>query len=75
MTKLLPTNPTHIYKILPKKDFKNAIKLVIVVSKRFWPSRLNGIICSDCFLPEIWFDSPERVGELILESDPQQVWI
>jgi monoamine oxidase len=38
----------------------NAIKIVMKFSKRFWPVQLQGIICSNCFIPELWFDEPKK---------------
>lgn len=32
------------------------LKAVLKFSKQFWPDKLHGMICSDCYFPEIWFE-------------------
>merc|ERR1712137_232947 len=33
------------------------LKVVFKFTKRYWPKKLHGMVCSDCFFPEIWFES------------------
>jgi hypothetical protein len=48
-----------------------AMKIVMKFSHRFWPSEVHGVICSESFLPELWFEEPNRVGVLTPQSRPQ----
>nr|CCA16126.1 unnamed protein product [Albugo laibachii Nc14] len=41
-----------------------AIKIILVVSKRFWPADTHGVICSDMFIPEFWINSNAGIGFL-----------
>jgi len=46
----------------------SAVKVCLEFSNRFWPRELHGMICGNCFIPEFWFESPDRVGGLMPES-------
>jgi len=59
-----PALPAAKVEAIKLVQFENAIKVVLKMSKRFWPVELHGVICSDAIIPEFWFDGPERVGAL-----------
>lgn len=47
----LPPEKTMAIKTI---GMSNAVKVVIAFSGRFWPEDLFDVVCSGCFLPEIW---------------------
>jgi len=67
-----PPLPPKKKEAIQSLKMDNAIKLVLVCSKRFWPSKLNGVICPDALIPEMWFDGPERTGKLTPQSKPSK---
>jgi len=66
--KFTPSLPVPKQIALKQLKMENAIKMVCVFTQKFWPSKLGGIICIDTPIPEIWFETPERVGILTPES-------
>lgn len=60
--------PPPKQKAIKSLKMENAIKIVLEFSERFWPSRLGGIVCVDTLIPEMWFECPDRVGELTPQS-------
>ena len=61
--KFVPPLPRWKISSIKAIDMTAAIKVVVVVSRVFWPESMHGVICSRCPFPEIWFDKPDRVGE------------
>jgi len=64
---LLRKRSSSIRKVASRKsgdDVSVFRRLLLTFSERFWPSRLNGVVCADTLIPEMWFEHPERVGEL-----------
>jgi monoamine oxidase len=53
---------------LRKMTMYGAAKISLLFTRRFWPKGLQGMICADTFVPELYFDEPERVGSLTEES-------
>lgn len=53
---------------------ENAIKIFIKFSERFWPEKLQGVICADSVIPEIYFNGPHRTGILPkgIQGSPSQ---
>jgi len=46
-----------------------ALKVCLEFSAKFWPNELHGMICGSSFIPEFWFEDPEKVvGGLSSES-------
>jgi len=35
-------------------EFENALKIVLLMNKRFWPKELQGVICADSIIPEFF---------------------
>eukprot|EP00163_Fabomonas_tropica_P014976 TRINITY_DN2728_c0_g1_i3.p1 TRINITY_DN2728_c0_g1~~TRINITY_DN2728_c0_g1_i3.p1 ORF type:complete len:128 (+),score=10.66 TRINITY_DN2728_c0_g1_i3:120-503(+) len=33
----------------------NALKIIVQFTEKFWPADMNGMICSHCEIPELWF--------------------
>ncbi|POM70377.1 Lysine-specific histone demethylase 1 [Phytophthora palmivora] len=50
-------------------DMRRAGKVLLHMSGRFWPENAHGVVCSDCFLPEFWFNSTEGIGHLRPNGD------
>lgn len=50
-------------------DMRRAGKVLLHMSGRFWPENAHGVVCSDCFLPEFWFNSTEGIGHLKPNGD------
>jgi|ERR1712130_254569 len=50
-----PPLPTEFAKTIADIKLENAIKVILVFEKRFWPKELHGMICAGCLIPEIWF--------------------
>ena len=42
---------------LHRVQFSNGAKVHLLFSERVWPSDADGVIFSDCFVPEMWFRS------------------
>lgn len=66
--KFQPPLPKQKIDAIKNLGVENAIKIVLTFSKRFWPSRLNGIVCADTLIPEMWFEHFDRVGEITPHS-------
>lgn len=51
--------PLHEDKINSIQSLKcePGLKAVLKFTKKFWPDNLHGMICSDCYFPEIWFEN------------------
>eukprot|EP01114_Cavostelium_apophysatum_P017495 TRINITY_DN5212_c0_g1_i1.p1 TRINITY_DN5212_c0_g1~~TRINITY_DN5212_c0_g1_i1.p1 ORF type:complete len:504 (+),score=50.73 TRINITY_DN5212_c0_g1_i1:31-1512(+) len=64
----VPPLPSSKVTAIQALGVDNAIKVVLKFSHRFWPSRLNGIVCADSLIPEMWFEHFDRVGELTSRS-------
>eukprot|EP01116_Phalansterium_solitarium_P006231 TRINITY_DN18539_c0_g1_i1.p1 TRINITY_DN18539_c0_g1~~TRINITY_DN18539_c0_g1_i1.p1 ORF type:complete len:535 (+),score=185.93 TRINITY_DN18539_c0_g1_i1:35-1639(+) len=65
-----PPLPQEKIKATQALAMDGAIKVVMKFSRRFWPDEFHGVICSHSFLPELWFDGPQRVGALTPWSKP-----
>jgi len=40
-------------------QMESACKVILKFSRRSWPEKLHGMVCSDCFVPEIWFEEKD----------------
>ena len=36
-----------------------AMKVILQFADAFWPLNMEGVVCADCFVPELWFESHE----------------
>jgi Flavin containing amine oxidoreductase len=64
----VPPLPRAHEMALAKMVMAGASKITLLFRRRFWPADLHGMICSDTFVPEIYFDMPARPGSLTPES-------
>ena len=49
-----PPLPTPQAAAVDAISIGNALKIVLKLSKRFWPADFYDAVCADCFLPEVW---------------------
>ncbi|KAH9576989.1 hypothetical protein CY35_01G191100 [Sphagnum magellanicum] len=49
-----PPLPPSKLKSIQSIGMRNALKVIMAFSESFWPEDLFDVICTDCFLPEIW---------------------
>jgi len=61
----LPPAKQHAIKVM---QMEPAMKIALKFKTQFWPKETHGVICSNSFVPEFWFDAPDRVGALSPES-------
>lgn len=54
--KFSPPLPADKQAAISSMECEPALKLLVKFSKRVWPAELHGIVCSDTFAPELWFD-------------------
>eukprot|EP01125_Pyxidicula_operculata_P010784 TRINITY_DN3554_c0_g1_i1.p1 TRINITY_DN3554_c0_g1~~TRINITY_DN3554_c0_g1_i1.p1 ORF type:complete len:510 (-),score=98.68 TRINITY_DN3554_c0_g1_i1:68-1597(-) len=67
--KFSPELPAERKLALDTFKMYSSIKVCIEFSERFWPKETHGMICSHSFIPEFWFEDPDRpVGGLTPES-------
>ncbi|GBG78364.1 hypothetical protein CBR_g26393 [Chara braunii] len=52
-----PALPLEKLRMIQSINMSNAMKVVMAFSERFWPEDLFDVVCTDCFLPEIWMTS------------------
>uniref|UniRef100_A0AAV1V789 Amine oxidase domain-containing protein n=1 Tax=Peronospora matthiolae TaxID=2874970 RepID=A0AAV1V789_9STRA len=64
-----PALPEIKIKAANSFDMRRAGKVLLHVSRRFWPEDAHGVVCSDCFLPEFWFNSTLGIGQLKPNGD------
>uniref|UniRef100_M4B442 Amine oxidase domain-containing protein n=1 Tax=Hyaloperonospora arabidopsidis (strain Emoy2) TaxID=559515 RepID=M4B442_HYAAE len=64
-----PPFPEIKIKAVNSFDMRRAGKVLLHVSRRFWPEDAHGVVCSDCFLPEFWFNSTQGIGHLKPNGD------
>ena len=49
-----PPLPSSHQAAVGKLSMGSALKVIVKLSKRFWPSDFYDAVCSDSFLPEVW---------------------
>ncbi|RLN02222.1 hypothetical protein BBJ28_00000247 [Nothophytophthora sp. Chile5] len=64
-----PALPQEKLDALASFDMRRAGKVLLHMSGRFWPENAHGVVCSDCFLPEFWFNSTQGIGHLKSNGD------
>eukprot|EP00238_Polyblepharides_amylifera_P009068 CAMPEP_0196586828 /NCGR_PEP_ID=MMETSP1081-20130531/55722_1 /TAXON_ID=36882 /ORGANISM="Pyramimonas amylifera, Strain CCMP720" /LENGTH=450 /DNA_ID=CAMNT_0041908839 /DNA_START=48 /DNA_END=1400 /DNA_ORIENTATION=+ len=55
-----PPLPEFQQQALQSLDMGNAIKVSLAFEKPFWPEDMFDVVCTDCFLPEIWMIRPDN---------------
>ena len=55
--KFLPPLPVEKQEAINSIECEPGLKILVKFQSRFWPEKLHGMVCSDAFAPEIWFDS------------------
>ncbi|KAL8016514.1 putative amine oxidase, FAD/NAD(P)-binding domain superfamily [Plasmopara halstedii] len=68
-----PPLPQQKLNAVKSFDMRRAGKVILHISGQFWPENAHGVICSDCFLPEFWFNSTQGIGHLKTNGDKQYV--
>ncbi|KAL7692016.1 putative amine oxidase, FAD/NAD(P)-binding domain superfamily [Plasmopara halstedii] len=68
-----PPLPQQKLNAVKSFDMRRAGKVILHMSGQFWPENAHGVICSDCFLPEFWFNSTQGIGHLKTNGDKQYV--
>eukprot|EP00891_Asterochloris_glomerata_P008389 jgi/Astpho2/8389/e_gw1.00122.39.1_t len=62
-----PPLPAPKLAALDRVKMSNAIKVILVFSKPFWPPDFFDVVCTDCFIPEFWVTTyPTAGGESLL---------
>jgi monoamine oxidase len=51
-----PALPAAKQTAIKSMDCEPALKVLAKFSARFWPENLHGMVCTDSFAPELWFD-------------------
>ncbi|KAG1710856.1 hypothetical protein DVH05_013579 [Phytophthora capsici] len=64
-----PTLPLEKIDAVASFDMRRAGKVLLHMSGRFWAENAHGVVCSDCFLPEFWFNSTNGIGHLKPNGD------
>ncbi|GMF10157.1 unnamed protein product [Phytophthora lilii] len=64
-----PVLPQEKIDAVKSFDMRRAGKVLLHMSGRFWPENAHGVVCSDCFLPEFWFNSTQGIGHLKPNGD------
>ncbi|KAE9025471.1 hypothetical protein PF011_g3018 [Phytophthora fragariae] len=64
-----PALPQEKIEAVKSFDMRRAGKVLLHMSGRFWPEDAHGVICSECFLPEFWFNSSKGIGHLQPNGD------
>ncbi|KAK1944984.1 Lysine-specific histone demethylase 1B [Phytophthora citrophthora] len=64
-----PALPLEKMDAVASFDMRRAGKVLLHMSGRFWPENAHGVVCSDCFLPEFWFNSTNGIGHLKPNGD------
>ncbi|KAL3671510.1 hypothetical protein V7S43_003431 [Phytophthora oleae] len=64
-----PALPQEKIDAVASFDMRRAGKVLLHMSGRFWPENAHGVVCSDCFLPEFWFNSTKGIGHLKPNGD------
>ncbi|KAI9914348.1 hypothetical protein PsorP6_008154 [Peronosclerospora sorghi] len=64
-----PALPEKKINALTSFGMHRAGKVLLHMSERFWPEDAHGVVCSDCFLPEFWFNSTHGIGRLKPNGD------
>lgn len=64
-----PALPQNKVDAVASFDMRRAGKVLLHMSGRFWPGNAHGVVCSDCFLPEYWFNSTQGIGHLTPNGD------
>jgi monoamine oxidase len=54
--KFNPPLPAEKVAAIGSLECEPALKIHMKFTHRFWPEKLHGTICSDAFVPELWFD-------------------
>ncbi|CAH0518430.1 unnamed protein product [Peronospora belbahrii] len=64
-----PALPEEKVNAVNSFDIRRAGKVLLHMSGRFWPEDAHGVVCSECFLPEFWFNSTQGIGHLKHNGD------
>ena len=64
-----PALPEIKIKAVNSFAMRRAGKVLLHMSRRLWPEDAHGVVCSDCFLPEFWFNSTQGIGHLMSNGD------
>ncbi|EGZ15789.1 hypothetical protein PHYSODRAFT_507586 [Phytophthora sojae] len=64
-----PDLPQEKIEAVNSFSMRRAGKVLLHMSGRFWPEDAHGVICSECFLPEFWFNSSKGIGHLQPNGD------
>ncbi|KAK9823038.1 hypothetical protein WJX81_001999 [Elliptochloris bilobata] len=71
-----PALPAAKAGALARLNMSNAVKVVLVFSRAFWPADFFDVVCTDSFIPEFWTttypSAPHRSEPAA--SDPAPVW-
>ncbi|KAL4087468.1 hypothetical protein PRIC1_013358 [Phytophthora ramorum] len=64
-----PALPQEKVDAVASFDMRRAGKVLLHMSGRFWPEDAHGVVCSECFLPEFWFNNTKGIGYLKSNGD------
>ncbi|KAG7393871.1 hypothetical protein PHYPSEUDO_000048 [Phytophthora pseudosyringae] len=64
-----PALPQEKIDAVTSFDMRRAGKVLLHMSGCFWPENAHGVVCSECFLPEFWFNSTQGIGHLKSNGD------
>lgn len=56
LIEFVPPLPIAKTRAIASLECEPALKMCAKFAKRFWPPELHGMVCSDSFAPELWFD-------------------
>ncbi|UIZ22873.1 hypothetical protein KXD40_003788 [Peronospora effusa] len=65
----MPALPEKKIAAVNSFDMRRTGKVLLHMAGRFWPENAHGVVCSDCFLPEFWFNSTQGIGHLERNGD------